>query len=131
MPLDGNALRTEARLYRGKQATARRAADILGLVRRRFVTYEWRWIQREISDDENGFCLLGGLIEAGQERLVYIDGALSYVFRAITNAQLGRRPTDGIQTAIMNYNDFNSFVDVMEILAEAKVLAEADVDNEP
>jgi hypothetical protein len=84
MPLDGNALRVEGRLYRGKQAKARRAADLLDFVRRRFVTCEWRWIKGELSDGAGGFCILGGVIEAAQERLTSTEGALPYLARAIT-----------------------------------------------
>lgn len=126
MPLDGQTgLRDQARLYRGKQATARRAADMLGLIRRRFVTYEWRWIQHETADKDNGFCLIGGVLQAGFERRTPVDRAMSYLARTITGGKRRRRSPTATDI-IAGYNDTHSFVDVMEILAGAKILAEAD-----
>ena len=133
MPFDGDALRVEGRLYRGKQAKARRAADLLAFVRQRFVTHEWRWIKGELSDGKGGFCILGGVIEAGQQRLTTIDGVLPYLARAITKGRVPwpwERSPAGMRTVIEYYNDHTrSFVRVMEKLADATIIAEADAES--
>jgi hypothetical protein len=67
------------------------------------------------------------VIEAAQERLANNDAALSYIIRTITAGC--RHSETGMLTIIIDYNDTHNFVDVMEILAEAKILAEADAEN--
>ena len=123
-------MRVEGRVYRGQQAKARRAADLLDFVRRRFVTCEWRWIKGELSDGAGGFCILGGVIEAAQERLTSTEGALPYLARAITPWRAGWDSKPGMHTVITFYNDnAHSVADVMKILAKARLLAEAEAES--
>ena len=103
---------------------------LLDFVRRRFVTYEWRWIKGELSDGKGGFCLLGAVIEAAQQRLTTTEGALPYLARAITPWRAGWNSKPGMHTVITFHNDnSHSFVDVMGTLAKAKLLAEADAES--
>ncbi|MBV8520810.1 MAG: hypothetical protein JOY71_01540 [Acetobacteraceae bacterium] len=121
MPFDGNP----AGIQRQNRERAQQAADLLSFIRRRFVTYQWRWIQVEMSDGKNGFCLLGGVLEAAKECPETTDILLAYIVKAIRKKGL-KFGGVGRQPLIAHYNDAHNFVDMMEILAKAQRLAAKD-----
>lgn len=104
-----------------------RAARMFDLIRQRFWSREWDWIQGALTDHKKGYCLLGAVDALSHECPTDAIFAQRYLFEAIIGKRWRNPERAKCVITIGRFNDHHSFDDVMDALATAQRLAEADV----
>jgi len=118
MPFDGDLEEIDRR----SRAMAQQAAIVLGEARRKFMSGDWRWIKNRWTDGAGGVCMVEGVQIEAQDDVEAYGAALGYLVLAIGGYQ-GTKSRERIGA---DYNDRNSFPDVVAMLARARQLAEKD-----